>query len=215
MLDLCCQWGNHMEHLMAAGADVLGVDIADFSLKPHPRYDFLRSDAQNLALKSNSIDIVFCINAFEHIPDPKSVLNEIHRILKHGGYAFVSFIPVFYSDVGSHMVEFISEPWAHLKYSDEEYITMLRAATPGTEYWVQEYQKGLNRHTRAYFYNLFEESRGHWWSPKFKIIERRNWVGVVNTSHLQHNNFIDLQKKYPTEDLLFQGMYILLKKRGN
>jgi ubiquinone/menaquinone biosynthesis C-methylase UbiE len=217
VLDLCCQWGDHMKYLMAAGAKTFGVDIADFSLKPHPRYEFLRSDAQNLAIKPASIDIVFCINAFEHIPDPERALREIYRILKPGGYAFISFIPVFYSDVGSHMADFISEPWAHLKYSEPDYISKLRAAVPGTEYWVQEYQKGLNRRTRKYFHNLFEKYNSNWinrltGAPRFKTLVRHEWMGVTNENHLTHKNFIELQKKYAKEDLLFQGMYVLLEK---
>jgi SAM-dependent methyltransferase len=217
VLDLGCQWGGHMNYLAVTGARMLGADIADFSLKPHPRYDFIRSDAQNLALKSNSVDIIYCINTFEHIPNPEITLREIYRVLRLGGFAFISFIPAYYSDVGSHMAEFISEPWAHLVYSDEEYISKLRSSTPGTEYWIQEYQKGLNRKPRSYFYNLFKRYDNNWWnrstgSPRFKTLVRQEWMGVVNESHLTNKNFIDLQKKYLKEDLLFQGMCVLLKK---
>jgi ubiquinone/menaquinone biosynthesis C-methylase UbiE len=217
VLDLCCQWGGHMNYLATTGARMFGVDIADFSLKPHPRYNFVRSDAQDLAIKTNSVDIVLCINAFEHIPDPEKTLKEICRILRPCGFAFISFIPAYYSDVGSHMAEFISEPWAHLVYSEEEYISKLRATTPGTEYWVQEYQKGLNRRTRSYFYDLFKRYKNNWlnWSmrsPRFEILIRQEWSGVANESNLTHKNFTDLQKKYSRKDLLFQGMYVLLKK---
>jgi ubiquinone/menaquinone biosynthesis C-methylase UbiE len=218
VLDLCCQWGGHMNYLVETGANMFGVDIADFSLKPHPRYNFLRSDAQNLALKSNSIDIVYCINAFEHIPDPEKTLNEIYRILRPGGFVFISFIPAYYSDVGSHMAEHVPEPWAHLIYSEDEYISKLRTATPGTEYWVQEYQNGLNRKTRSYFLKLFKQFDNNWLnrlsgSSRFEIMVKQEWSGVVFDSHLNHKNFVNLQKKYPKEDLLFQGMYILLKKK--
>ena len=163
------------------------------------------------------MDVIYSINAFEHIPDPEKTLKEIYRILKPGGFAFISFIPAYYSDAGSHMAELISEPWAHLVYSDEEYISKLRAAIPGTEYWVQEYQKGLNRCSRSYFCTLFERYEKNWLnllsrSPRFEILIRQEWTGVVDESHLTHKNFIDLQNEYQKEDLLFQGMCILLKK---
>jgi ubiquinone/menaquinone biosynthesis C-methylase UbiE len=217
VLDLCCQWGGHIEFLEAAGAKVLGVDIVDFNSHEHAMNQLIRSDAQRLAIRSKSIDIVFCINAFEHIPDPEKTLKEIYRILKPKGLAFISFIPVYYSDVGSHMAEFIPEPWAHLVYSEEDYLIKLRVATPGTEYWVQEYQKGLNRKTRSYFFDLFKRYRNNWvnrlmLSPRFDILVKQEWSGVVNGSHLNHKNFINLQEKYSREDLLFQGMYILLSK---
>jgi ubiquinone/menaquinone biosynthesis C-methylase UbiE len=217
VLDLCCQWGGHIEFLEGAGAKVLGVDIVDFNSHEHAINQFVRSDAQRLAIRSNSIDIVFCINAFEHIPDPEKTLKEINRILKPKGFAFISFIPVYYSDVGSHMAEFISEPWAHLVYSEEDYLIKLRTATPGTEYWVKEYQNGLNRKTRTYFNDLFKRYRKNLLnrliqSVGFEILVRHEWSGVVNASHLSHENFKNLLKKYSKEDLLFQGMYILLRK---
>lgn len=211
ILDLCCQWGGHMKYIIDIGADVFGADFMDFRIKPHPNYRFLRSDAQRLAIKSNIFDIVLCINAFEHIADPEKVLLEIHRVLRPGGYAFISFAPVFYSDVGSHMADFIPEPWAHLKYSEQDFKLKLRAAAPGTEYWVQEYQNGLNRRNKAYFKSLFDKYSGHFWS-KFKALKKEYWSGVVDELHLEHENFKNLQDKYSREDLLFLGMYLLLKK---
>lgn len=218
ILDLCCQWGPHMEFMISAGAEVIGVDIVDYNNHPHPPYKFVRSDAQRLAFKPNVFDIIFCSNAFEHVPDPEKVLLEIHRILKQGGYAYISFIPVYYSDNGSHMAEFIPEPWAHLKYSELEYVSKLKAVTPETDYWVLEFTNGLNRLNREYFYNLFKKysnrsiiSRINK-NPKFKILEQDEWNGVTKESHLLHDNFMELQKKYSKEDLLFQGMYLILKK---
>ena len=49
-------------------------------------------------------------------------------------------------------------------------------------------------------------------SPGFDILVKQEWSGVVNASHLKHKNFMNLQEKYSKEDLLFQGMYILLRK---
>lgn len=219
VLDLCCQWGQHMSFLISTGAKVIGADIVDYNYHPHPTYQFIRSDAQRLAIKPNTFDIVFCSNAFEHVPNPEKVLLEIHRILKRGGYAYISFIPVYYSDYGSHMAEFISEPWAHLKYSELEYISKLRDKTPGTEYWVLEFKNGLNRLNREYFYDLFKEYSNESLKSritrkaKFKILEQKEWIGVTKESHLLHENFVELQKRYSKEDLLFQGMYLLLKKK--
>jgi ubiquinone/menaquinone biosynthesis C-methylase UbiE len=175
-------------------------------------------DAQQLGIRSSVIDVVLSINAFEHVPEPEQVLREIHRILRAKGYAFISFCPCYYSDVGSHMAQFVPEPWAHLKYSEEEYISKLRLATPGTEYWVREFKSALNRKTRKYFIELFEKytSRSSigriFHKPCFKILEQQVWQGVENPSHLDHQNFEFLKQKYPTEELLFQGMYLVLQK---
>ena len=116
-----------------------------------------QADAQRFAFKKSKFDIVFCINAFEHIPNPEHALLEIHRALKSGGYAFISFIPVYYCDTGSHMIDFISEPWAHLRYNEEDYIRKLREASGGNEYFVNEFKHGLNRLSKGYFKDLFDK----------------------------------------------------------
>lgn len=195
------------------------------------KFDFIRLDAQNMSLQDSSFDIIFCVNTFEHIPSPEKTLLEINRVLKKGGYAFISFIPAFYSDVGSHMIDFVPEPWAHIKYPEEEYIEMLRRATPGTQYFINEYTHGLNKLPKKYYINLFNKyTIPHnvnnslinkllnkiilitKKTASFEILERHEWQGISKTEYLQHENFTYLEKKYPKEDLLFQGMWVLMKK---
>jgi len=49
-------------------------------------------DGQRLPFKQNTFDLVFSEYVFEHLPDPKSALNEIDRVLKPGG-SFVVLVP--------------------------------------------------------------------------------------------------------------------------
>ena len=49
----------------------------------------------------NSFDFVFCSSVIEHIDQPEKMYAQIKRILRPGGYAFISF-PPFYSPVGGH-----------------------------------------------------------------------------------------------------------------
>ena len=49
--------------------------------------------------KDNLFDFVFSLNALEHIPCPARALNEISRVLKPGGQAFLSLNPIYHSDV--------------------------------------------------------------------------------------------------------------------
>jgi len=44
------------------------------------------SMAEDIPLLSDSVDACYCINALDHVMRPYSVLEEIHRILKKGGY---------------------------------------------------------------------------------------------------------------------------------
>ena len=47
-------------------------------------------DAHRLPFSSNSVDCVLCCEVLEHIKDPRQCCNEIWRVLKHGGVAFIS-----------------------------------------------------------------------------------------------------------------------------
>lgn len=47
-------------------------------------------DAHCLPLSSNSVDCVLCCEVLEHIKDPRQCCNEIWRVLKPGGVAFIS-----------------------------------------------------------------------------------------------------------------------------
>lgn len=45
----------------------------------------LDGDIENLSLKTNSVDMIFCIEVIEHVARPYKALEEMHRVLKPGG----------------------------------------------------------------------------------------------------------------------------------
>lgn len=53
--------------------------------QPEPR--FLPFDGRRIDLPDNSVDRVFCFDAFHHVPNPDQVLAEIGRVLVKGGIA--------------------------------------------------------------------------------------------------------------------------------
>ena len=97
-----------------------------YSFDPN-RVQFVTANAEKLIFEDNLFDFVFCLNSFEHISDPSKALSEIKRVLKPSGFAFIQFDPVYYCDTGGHMFDFVPEPWGHLIYSEEEYISKLQA----------------------------------------------------------------------------------------
>jgi SAM-dependent methyltransferase len=58
--------------------------------KPH-----IVGDAHDLPIKSESIDGIICIAVLEHILDPQKAVNEMFRILKKDGLAFL-YLPFLY-----------------------------------------------------------------------------------------------------------------------
>lgn len=48
------------------------------------------SSLDNLPLEDNAIDAVICTQVLEHVNEPQQVLNELYRVLKHGGALYLS-----------------------------------------------------------------------------------------------------------------------------
>jgi SAM-dependent methyltransferase len=46
--------------------------------------------AFDLPLRSESVDVVTCIDVVEHLPDPDRFFSEAHRVLRPGGYLHIS-----------------------------------------------------------------------------------------------------------------------------
>lgn len=48
------------------------------------------SSLDNLPLEDNAVDAVICTQVLEHVNEPQQVLNELYRVLKHGGALYLS-----------------------------------------------------------------------------------------------------------------------------
>ncbi len=51
---------------------------------------YLSIGAENLPLLDDCADLIICRNALDHMPNPRTTLNEISRILKRDGVMFAS-----------------------------------------------------------------------------------------------------------------------------
>lgn len=54
----------------------------------------LRGVGENIPFPDEFFDAVFCSNALDHVEDPKKTVEEIHRVLKKGGY-FILTVEIF------------------------------------------------------------------------------------------------------------------------
>jgi SAM-dependent methyltransferase len=84
---------------------VLPVDLdrSEFDLPGGPPGGHVLADATRLPVPSGVLDGVFCSNMLEHTPEPGAVLGELERVLKPGGWAWVSWTPWF-SPWGGHEI---------------------------------------------------------------------------------------------------------------
>jgi len=102
ILDLACGYGRVSIPLAAAGHSVTGIDLSPVLIKEARqsvrkkklKINFDIGDMRQLPYKNESFDAVLCLwNSLNHILAPKDqlrVLNEIHRVLRPGGKAFLS-----------------------------------------------------------------------------------------------------------------------------
>lgn len=90
----------------AARALVTGLDhITQEHTSNDYNLNVLRVDALKLSsvLEPCSFDIVYGLSIVEHIPSPKTFLNEVYKVLKPGGLAYFQGNPIWSSPRGHHL----------------------------------------------------------------------------------------------------------------
>jgi ubiquinone/menaquinone biosynthesis C-methylase UbiE len=102
---------------------------------------FERCEPHRLPATSSSFDAVYTWSVFEHVTNPSAVLAEIRRVLKPEGFLFLQLWPFYFSERGSHLWDWFSEPFHHLVQSEEEIVGKVRARpTELAEYMIDEYR---------------------------------------------------------------------------
>ncbi len=95
VLDLGCGAGRFVAALQDAGADPVGVEIAEAALErarrnvPGAELHALAADG-TIPLDDTSVDLVWCSEVLEHVPDTAGLLSEARRVLRTGGRLLVT-----------------------------------------------------------------------------------------------------------------------------
>ena len=103
--DLGCGPGYYARALREAGAEVTPVDnsMDELALGGEPPPDFVLADAGRLPFADGEFDGVFCSNLLEHTPDSPAVVREVSRVVRPGGWAYISWTN-WYSPWGGHNI---------------------------------------------------------------------------------------------------------------
>ena len=96
VLEIGCGPGNHLLPLADHFASALGTDLSGKMIEIarkrcheqglEGKVRFRTDNAETLdSVPARSIDVAFCVGAFEHMVDKKAVLRSVARVLKPGG----------------------------------------------------------------------------------------------------------------------------------
>jgi SAM-dependent methyltransferase len=171
--------------------------------------EFQVVDAQHLPYRDEHFDLVFSQNALEHIPDPLVAVREALRVLKHGGFFYATFDPVWTADSGSHFIELLGEPWLHLLLSDDEACSRM-TANGAADWQLSSYRRDMNRLPAWYYRDSLP--------PLLRASASRSeideWRGCIQAAHADHANRTLAARRLgcATEDLLIRGFRILAIK---
>jgi len=130
ILDVGCGEGRHIFGAMdsQSGLNLFGVDMDIPSLeKSNEGLDFFREmdfnlvkflqgSIYNLPFQDNELDVVICSEVLEHLEDYNKAIQEIHRVLKPGGY-FLASVPSFLPEKICWMLskEYQNMPGGHVR----------------------------------------------------------------------------------------------------
>ena len=123
LLDLGCSSGFMTRLYGRTFGRTVGVDIdspaveyaaAHFSSN---KLEFLVRDAMDTGFGPESFDVVTCTHIYEHVPDFKKLLTEIHRILKKGGICYFAAhnrLSLMEPHYGLPLLSVVPKPIAHV-----------------------------------------------------------------------------------------------------
>ncbi len=99
VIDIGCGGGILAESMAAKGAQVTGIDLSEKALKvaklhqleSGAQLDYRLISAEDMAAEQpEAFDVVTCMEMLEHVPDPASILAACARMVKPGGWVFLS-----------------------------------------------------------------------------------------------------------------------------
>lgn len=101
ILEMACGRGGFVRELARSGARIAGCDFSFSALRVAKSKlsesglkklggQLVQGEAQRLPFADASFDVVISCETIEHMPDAQSALNEMYRVVRHGGRLFLT-----------------------------------------------------------------------------------------------------------------------------
>jgi SAM-dependent methyltransferase len=101
-------------------AEARGVDIASL------RLEFRKATAGSIDADDAEFDVGVSWSVLEHVFDREGYMREARRVIKPHGHLFVQVWPLWYSEHGHHLFQWLG-PFDHLRYGRDDIVARLRS----------------------------------------------------------------------------------------
>jgi len=117
----------------------------------------IRADILKIPFDNNSFDIIFCNHVLEHIEDDNKAMNELYRVMKHGGWGIFQ-VPIKnslkktyenFSVKKSKYRKLHFGQYDHVRWYGMDYFDRLKHA--GFEVYINFYSKKISEEERRRF----------------------------------------------------------------
>jgi SAM-dependent methyltransferase len=158
------------------------------------RVDFLIGDSMALPFNDESVDVIVCNHVYEHVPESKRLMDEIHRVLNKDGFCYFAAGNRYVLIEGHYHLPFLSwfpKSLAHLylklirkgKFYYEEHLSLRSLRQLVNRFRVYDYTLRIIRDPeRFHATDLFNQRRWmyqllRWIAPYFYwLIPTYVWV---------------------------------------
>ena len=206
-LDLGCWNDMTCMALKDMGKRTVGIDIRregfDEDNTEVAQMGWLQMDASDLGFPNDRFDCAFSFNSFEHFAQPAHVLAEAVRVVRPGGYIYLNFGPLYWSERGSHQFQTIHIPYHQCLFPQK----MLEAYAQINDINLVDFQWMNEWHITQY---------RQLWQGYTSQLERCFYYEKLNINH------IDLIEQYPScfkskaqdfDNFLVAYIEVLFRKR--
>lgn len=173
------------------------------------KIEFQVADAMAMPYRDGLFDIVLS-RALQHVADPFVALQEVLRVLKPGGVAYLTFDSIWTSAEGSHFSHYVIEPWAHLLYSTDAFVLKMRQAG-AAEWEISHFICGLSRIKYRDYETQFNQILE---SSNLTAFHVEHFSTRVEEGGFQHKFLMDAVSKLECDpsDLLVRGFAVMATK---
>lgn len=190
VLEIGCGEGYGVELLSKNATQLTLIDKSSYTAKmiskQYPNATIIQKKIPPLTqLKSNNFDVVVSFQVIEHIKDAELYVQEIYRILKPTGKAYISTPNV--------LKTIARNPWHYKEYTFEELATLCQKSfskvtikaiqgNEKTEAYYEKNRKSVARFLQFDIFKLTQKVPAWFLKIPYEIVNRRNRKKLLNNN---------------------------------